>query len=185
MFDHLTINNNEDGENGSGPAVSVTYTSKGPIVQKRTRANANATTAPYIKSNPSAGSSKNDSPPREKVEIHRTSKKHPSLSLDNYKNVSEEGQCNVGQFVDVASFLPDLAQSSSQPNSSQQQQTVTKVCTSDGKPGIPSLPDTSPTIIDGVVVFPRVVVYKKPVIHMVPIPQVREILKQCIISFSC
>ena len=88
----------------------------------------------------------------------------------------------MGQFVDVASFLPDLAQSSPQPNSSQQQ-TVTKVCTSDGKPGIPSLPDTSPTIIDGVVVFPRVVVYKKPVIHMVPIPQVREMSNQYIISF--
>ena len=53
-----------------------------------------------------------------------------------------------------------------------QKQTVAKVCT-DSKPGIPSLSGTNPTIIDGAVVFPRVVVYKKCIIHMVPVSQVK------------
>ena len=131
----------------------------------------NATIAPYLKNNPSASGTKGDGSPKEKIEVHKINKKRPSLSTDSNKNVPEEGQCNVGQFVDVASFLPDLAQSSTQPNPSQQQ-AVAKVSTSNGKPGIPSLPDTSPTIIDGVVVFPRVVVYKNNIIHMVPVPQV-------------
>ena len=72
--------------------------------------------------------------------------------------------------------MPELAQPTFDKQSNLSKNPVGDIKqTSGGKPGIPSLPDTSPTINDGAaVVFPRVVIYKKPTVLCMAIPQVRE-----------
>ena len=97
------------------------------------------------------------------------------LIVKNDVNATEEELCNIGHFVGVASFLPELAQNNTSQPSSSKHQGEHKICGTNGKPGIPSLPDTSPAINDGtIVVLPRVVIYKKPAIFWVPIPEVRR-----------
>ena len=151
-MNHLNITKNGDQDEG----LDVTYNSKGPIVQKRTKGNANATTAPYYKNNQANGN--------HKFSIIEKEKQKPKRMANQ-----EEIQCSVGQFIDVASVLPDLVLKPSPA----QEGTSGKEGGSNEKPGIPTIPDTSLNIVDGVAALPRIIIYRKPVIHTVPIPQVR------------
>ena len=144
------------------------------MVQKRSRATANANTAPYRKNNPSADIRKIEPLSKERVEINRINNINGDIPLDI--DGIEEDQCNLGHFVDVAKFLPELALNNNNQSNTLKNNLGSKQSGPTGKPGIPSLPDTSPNINDGTAsVFPRVVVYKKPKVLWVPIPQVGTI----------
>ena len=182
----MNINHNEDetSQAEKEPDAYVAYASKGPMVQKRSRANANATTAPYRKQNHNTDKNSASSS-REKVEINKGNKMSHTLSHKTDVNATSEEQYNIGHFVDVASFLPELAQNNTSQTSSPKQQTEHKICGTNGKPGIPSLPDTSPAINNGTTLaLPRVVIYKNPTTLWVSIPQVRRTIYKRIIFIS-
>jgi len=165
---------NSTSANNQGEG-QVSYASKGPMIQKRSRANVNAVTAPYRKNNHAQDNNrKPNTLSKERVEIHKINNLNGNIPHDvAVDGVIDEGQCNLGHFVDVATFLPELALNKTSQSSSLKTDGGQKLGVTNGKAGIPSLPDTSPTLNDGrTVVFPRVVVYKKPNVLWVPIPKV-------------
>ena len=165
---NITSGDSEASQATRDASPSVSYASKGPMVQKRSRTNVNASTAPYRKTN-----QKPDIVLKERIAINKANHQGENVLLDLDLDGIEEPKCNLGQFIDVATFLPELAQTTFDKQSKNPVGDIKP--TSGGKPGIPSLPDTSPTINDGAaVVFPRVVVYKKPTVLCMAIPQVRE-----------
>ena len=177
---NLNISQTDEGNSQleNNPGLSqVSYASKGPMIQKRSRANVNAVTAPYRKNSHAQDNRKpGQALSKERVEIHKINNLNDIIPIDvDVDGAIEKGQCTLGHFVDVATSLPELAlnntsQSSSlKPNEGGQKSGNG----TNGKAGIPSLPDTNPTLNDGrTVVLPRVVIYKKPNILWVPIPQV-------------
>ena len=168
---NITNGDSEASQTPIDASPSVSYASKGPMVQKRSRTNVNASTAPYRKTN-----QKPDIVLKERIGVNKPNHQSENVLLDLELDGIEEPKCNKGQFIDVATFLPELAQPTFDKQSNISKNPVGDIKpTSGGKPGIPSLPDTSPTINDGAaVVFPRVVIYKKPTVLCMAIPQVRE-----------
>merc|ERR1712223_34825 len=165
---NITSGDSEASQATRDASPSVSYASKGPMVQKRSRTNVNASTAPYRKTN-----QKPDIVLKERVGVNKPNHQSENVLLDLELDGIEEPKCNKGQFIDVATFLPELAQPTFDKQSNISKNPVGDIKpTSGGKPGIPSLPDTSPTINDGAaVVFPRVVIYKKPTVLCMAIPQ--------------
>ena len=145
------------------------------MVQKRSRTVVNASTAPYRKNNPNTDSRKTGSISKERVEINKINNLNEDIPLNIEVDGIEENQCSLGHFVDVATFLPELALKENNQTNSLNLQGASKPSGTKGKPGIPSLPDTSPNINDGTVaVVPRIVLYKKPRLLWAPIPNVSK-----------
>ena len=169
---NLNINENDAETEEEPKAASVSYASKGPMVQKRSRAAVNANAVPYKKNNPQVDNRKSNNLMKELNQINNIDGE--LLDIDGLK----EEHCTLGQFVDVATFLPELAQNNSNESSPSKSQDGSKG-PGTPKPGIPSLPDTSPTLNGtSATIFPRVIAYKKPKVLWMPMPQVkRNILK--------
>ena len=145
------------------------------MVQKRSRAVVNASTAPYRKNNPNIDNRKAGSISKERVEINKINNMNEDIPLNIEVDGIEENQCSLGHFVDVATFLPELALNDTNQTNSLNPHGASKPRGTKGKPGIPSLPDTSPNINDGTeTVIPRIVVYKKPRLLWAPIPHVSK-----------
>ena len=79
------------------------------MVQKRSRAVVNASTAPYRKNNPNTDSRKTGSISKERVEVNKTNNMNEDIPLNIEVDGIEENQCSLGHLVDVATFLPELA----------------------------------------------------------------------------
>jgi len=99
----LNINENDDETDQEPKAASISYASKGPMVQKRSRAAVNANAVPYNKNKPQVDNRKTNSLMKELSQINDLG----DLGLDVDGFIEEH--CTLGQFVDVASFLPELA----------------------------------------------------------------------------
>ena len=163
---NLNINENDDDTDHEPKAATVSYASKGPMVQKRSRAAVNANAVPYKKNNPQVDNRKTNNLMKELSQINDLG--DLGLDIDGIK----EEHCTLGQFVDVASFLPELALNNANERSPIKNQDGSKP-TGASKPGIPSLPDTSPTLNGtSATIFPRIVAYKKPKVLWMPMPQV-------------
>lgn len=164
---NLNINENDAETEEESKAASVSYASKGPMVQKRSRAAVNANAVPYKKNNPQVDNRKTNNLMKELNQINNIDGE--LLDIDGLK----EEHSTLGQFVDVATFLPELAQNNSNESSPSKSQDGSKG-PGTPKPGIPSLPDTSPTLNGtSATIFPRVIAYKKPKVLWMPIPQVK------------
>ena len=183
---NLNINQNDAETEHEPKEANVSYASKGPMVQKRSRATANANAVPYRKNNPQVDNRKTANLMKERVELNRINNIDEDLGLD-VDGLKEE-HCTLGSFVDVSSFLPELVLSSGNES--------TQTATKDGstptgknvKTGIPSLPDTSPTLNGAsLTIFPRIVAYKKPKVLWMPMPQVKYIIPanvKCLLPFN-
>ena len=156
--------------------INVSYASKGPVVNKRSRSKANAATAPYSKSHHDTDNKKGTTATKERVEVNNANiVTHETTDHKIDLNITQEEHCTIGYFVDVVSSLPELVVDNAGQSSLKTHQGEHKTPSTNGKPGIPLLPDTSPSIHDKTTtIFPRVVIHKKPNILCVPIPQVRR-----------
>ena len=162
----LNIHENDDETDQEPKAASISYASKGPMVQKRSRAAVNANAVPYKKNNPQVDNRKTNSLMKELSQINDLG--DLGLDVDGFK----EEHCTLGQFVDVASFLPELALNNANETSPIKNKNGSN-STGTPKSGIPSLPDTSPTFNGtSATIFPRIVAYKKPKVLWMPMPQV-------------
>ena len=79
------------------------------MVQKRARAAVNATTAPYRKNNPNTDNRKAGTISKERPETSKINNMNEDIPLNIEVDGIEENQCSLGHFVDVATFLPELA----------------------------------------------------------------------------
>ena len=167
----LNISQNDAETEDEPKEANVSYASKGPMVQKRSRATANANAVPYRKNNPQPDNRKTNNLMKERAELNRINNIDEDQGLD-VDGLTEE-HCTLGNFVDVASFLPELVLNTGNESTKTATPDGSKQTGKNAKPGIPSLPDTSPTLNGAsLTIFPRIVAYKKPKVLWMPIPQV-------------